>query len=236
MNDKIMINNQNILNYVMFKLDKLENGFTKDELLKITEIVVNYHKEQEESSNFFLEFLKFDNLKALTLRNGYIFNDDYQFLLKLTNLTNITFDHCEFENADLITSLKLNSLSIINCKINNYTFINLFQNLKSLTIINGKVSINKINTLKNLEYLNISYSTITDTENTLNINSLMELHLDNTNITDLTFINNLSNLKKLTIDALQYNNNKEQIDNLKNINLTIKNNLNLDMDGEGYEI
>ena len=113
---------------------------------------------------------------------------------------------------------------------------NLFQNLKSLTIINGKVSINKINTLKNLEYLNISYSTITDTENTLNINSLMELHLDNTNITDLTFINNLSNLKKLTIDALQYNNNKEQIDNLKNINLTIKNNLNLDMDGEGYEI
>ena len=231
-----MINNQNILNYVMFKLDKLENGFTKDELLKITEIVVNYHKEQEESSNFFLEFLKFDNLKALTLRNGYIFNDDYQFLLKLTNLTNITFDHCEFENADLITSLKLNSLSIINCKINNYTFINLFQNLKSLTIINGKVSINKINTLKNLEYLNISYSTITDTENTLNINSLMELHLDNTNITDLTFINNLSNLKKLTIDALQYNNNKEQIDNLKNINLTIKNNLNLDMDGEGYEI
>lgn len=236
MNDKIMINNQNILNYVMFKLDKLENGFTKDELLKITEIVVNYHEEQEESSNFFLEFLKFDNLKALTLRNGYIFNDDYQFLLKLTNLTNITFDHCEFENADLITSLKLNSLSIINCKINNYTFINLFQNLKSLTIINGKVSINKINTLKNLEYLNISYSTITDIENTLNINSLMELHLDNTNITDLTFINNLSKLKKLTIDALQYKYNKEQIDNLKNINLTIKNNLNLDMDGEGYEI
>ena len=236
MNDKIMINNQNILNYVMFKLDKLENGFTKDELLKITEIVVNYHEEQEESSNFFLEFLKFDNLKALTLRNGYIFNDDYQFLLKLTNLTNITFDHCEFENADLITSLKLNSLSIINCKINNYTFINLFQNLKSLTIINGKVSINKINTLKNLEYLNISYSTITDIESTLNINSLMELHLDNTNITDLTFINNLSNLKKLTIDDLQYKYNKEQIDNLKNINLTIKNNLNLDMDGEGYEI
>ena len=236
MNDKIMINNQNILNYVMFKLDKLENGFSKAELSNITEIVINYNDEQEENTNFFPELLKFDNLKTLTLRNGYIFNDDYQFLLKLTNLTNITFDHCEFENADLITSLKLDSLSIINCKINNYTFINLFETLKSLTIINGKVSINKINTLKNLGYLNISYSTITDIENTLNINSLMELHIDNTDITDLTFINNLSSIKKLTIDSLQYDNNKEQIDNLKNISLTIKNNLNRDMDGEGYEI
>ena len=74
----------------------------------------------------------------------------------------VTFENCEFENADLIASLKLQFLSLINCKIKNYSFINIFEKLNQLTIINGEIEISKINLIRNLKYLQISYSNIVD--------------------------------------------------------------------------
>ena len=221
MENKIIINNPNILNYVMFKLDKITNEFTKDELAYIKEIVIEYNQEFTSNSSFYEELLKFSTLSSLTIRNGYIFNIDYNYLLKLHNLIEIVFDNCEFENADLITSLDLKSLSLINCKINNYSFIITFNNLKSLTIINGKVTIDKINNINNLTYLQLSHSNILDKTNTINIASLTELHIDNTNINNLDFINNLPNLKKMSIDKFQYINNKDIIDNITNKKITI---------------
>lgn len=39
----INIKNENLANYVMFKLDKINNGFTEEELSKITEVVIDYN-------------------------------------------------------------------------------------------------------------------------------------------------------------------------------------------------
>lgn len=222
MDNQININNNNLANYVMFKLDKLENSFTEQELNQIKEIVIDYKEETEDSYISLEELLKFKKLESLTLRNGYIYNDNYEILLALVCLNSLTFENCEFENADLISSLKLKSLSLINCKIESYLFISLLNNLNELTIIKGKVEISKINLLKDLKYLQLSYSRILD-NTALTLNNLEELYLDNTNITDFSFLNNLTNLQKISIDENQYNNNKVFFDKLVKNNILVLN-------------
>jgi len=212
--DKITINNLNIANYVMFKLDKLYNSFSLDEINQITELVIDYNEENDSSFVFLLELLKFNNIKSITLRNGFIYSDNYNIFLKLDNLEEMVFENCEFENADLLASLNLKSLSLINCKINNYSFISIFKDLEKLTIVNGMVEIRKINFLKNLDYLQLSYSKILD-DNSLELGRLTDLAIDNTNIENLLFVKSLPNLKRLSIDFKQYNSNRDILDYLK---------------------
>ena len=177
----INIENENLANYIMFKLDKVDNGFTEEELNKITEVVINYNNETDSSFVFLEELSKLKNLKTITLRNGYIFNDNYNIFLNLNNLSEFVFENCEFENADLIASLKLKSLSLINCKIESYLFVNVLKDLDELSIINGIIEIAKLNMLNHLKCLQISYSNISDNKD-LNIYALEELYIDNTNI------------------------------------------------------
>ena len=231
----ITIENENLANYIMFKLDKIDNGFTEEELDKITEVVIDYKEETDSSFVFLEELLKLKGLKTITLRNGYIFNDNYNIFLKLNNLSEFVFENCEFENADLIASLKLKSLSLINCKINDYSFINVFENIEELTVVNGKVEIAKINMLKNLKYLQISYSSITDNTQ-LNISALEELYIDNTNISSFDFLNDLSYLKRVSIDENQYNSNKELFNDLMKKGILVLNENMAEFEGENDEI
>lgn len=219
---EIKIENENLANYVMFKLDKLENGFTEEELAQITEVVIDYNSEQESSFVFLEELKKLKNLRSLTLRNGYIYNDNYNIFLYLNNLSELVFDNCEFENADLITMLRLKSLSLINCKIANYNFIDIFKTLEKLAIVNGTVELERINMLRDLNYLQLSYSNITD-KTDLRVYSLRELHIDNTNIADLNFLNNLPNLGRIGIDEEQYSNNKDLFDSLMKKDILVLN-------------
>ena len=235
MENIINIKNENLANYIMFKLDKIDNGFTEDELSQITEVVINYNDENDSSFIFLEELLKLQNLKAITIRNGYIFNDSYSVFLKLNNLVEFTFENCEFENADLIASLKLKSLSLINCKIESYLFINIFKDLEELSIINGKIDIEKLNMLEKLKYLQLSYSNITDDVD-LNINELKELYIDNTNINNFNFLNKLLNLKRISIDEKQYNNNKKLFDNLMKNDILVLNENMVEFGGESNEI
>lgn len=231
----INIENKNLANYIMFKLDKIDNGFTEEELNEILEVVIDYNNEANSSFAFLEELSKLKNLKTITLRNGYIFNDNYNIFLNLNNLSEFIFENCEFENADLIASLKLKSLSLINCKIESYSFVNVLENLNELSIVNGILEIEKLNMLKCLKYLQISYSNIIDNK-LLNIDTLEELYIDNTNISNFVFVNNLSNLKKISIDEEQYNNNKEIFRNLMEKNILVLNENMVEFGGESNEI
>ena len=235
MENIINIENQNLANYIMFKLDKINNGFTEKELNSLIEVVIDYNDETASSFIFLEELSKLKNLKTITLRNGYIFNDNYNIFLKLNNLSEFVFENCEFENADLIASLKLKSLSLINCKIENYSFINIFENLEELSIINGIIEIKKINNLKHLKYLQISYSKIIDDVD-LNIQQISELYIDNTNILNFAFLNNLLNLKKISIDENQYTDNKELFNNMTKRKIIVLNENMVEFGGENNEI
>lgn len=231
----INIKNENLANYIMFKLDKLDNEFTEQELNEIIEVVIDYNNEADSSFVFLEELSKLKNLKTITLRNGYIFNDNYNIFLNLNNLSEFAFENCEFENADLIASLKLKSLSLINCKIESYSFVNVFENLEELSIINGAIEIEKLNMLNHLKYLQISYSNIMDNMG-LKINTLEELYIDNTNINNFNFLNNLLNLKRISIDEKQYSNNKELFNNLMKNNILVLNENMVEFGDENNEI
>ena len=231
----IDIKNKNLANYIMFKLDKVDNKFTEQELNKIDEVVIDYNNETDSSFVFLEELLKLKNLKTITLRNGYIFNDDYNIFLHLDNLSEFVFENCEFENADLISSFKLKSLALINCKIVSYSFVTVFENLEELSIINGTITMEKINKLNHLKYLQISYSNIIDTTE-LNINTLEELYIDNTNINNFNFLNSLLNLKKISIDEKQYNSNNQLFNNLIKNNMVVLNENMVEFGGENDAI
>lgn len=234
MESYITIKNENIANYVMFILDKLDNEFTEEELNTITEITIDY-EEILENNSILKELLLFRNLNTLNLRNAFIYNDDYNYLLNLEKLNNLYLDRCKFENADLIASLKLKSLSLINCEINNYLFVNLLTELEELTIINGEVDIDNINKLTKLNYLQLSYSNILGNELVIKLDNLKELYVDNTNIRNLTFTNNLLNLNRLSIDEFQYKYNNEFIKQLRNRNISIYNENMVEFLGDDYE-
>lgn len=231
----INIENENLANYIMFKLDKVDNGFTEEELNEITEVVIDYNNENDSSFVFLEELSKLKNLKTITLRNGYIFNDNYNIFWKLNNLSEFVFENCDFENADLIASLKLKSLSLINCKIESYSFVNVLKDLDELSIINGTIEIKKLNMLNHLKYLQISYSNISDNKD-LNIDALEELYIDNTNIYNFDFLNNLLRLKRISIDESQYNNNKELFNNLVRKNILVLNENMVEFGGKNNEL
>lgn len=231
----ITIKNENIANYVMFILDKLDNEFTEEELNTITEITIDY-EDILENNSILKELLLFRNLNTLNLRNAFIYNDDYNYLLNLEKLNNLYLDRCKFENADLIASLKLKSLSLINCEINNYLFVNLLTELEELTIINGEINIDNINKLSKLNYLQLSYSNILGNELVIKLDNLKELYVDNTNIRNLTFTNDLLNLNRLSIDEFQYKYNIEFIKQLRNRNISIYNENMVEFLGDDYEV
>ena len=235
MESYITIKNENIANYVMFILDKLDNKFTEEELNTITEITIDY-EDILENNSILKELLLFRNLNTLNLRNTFIYNDDYNYLLNLEKLNNLYLDRCKFENADLIASLKLKSLSLINCEINNYLFVNLLTELEELTIINGEVDIDNINKLTKLNYLQLSYSNILGNELVIKLDNLKELYVDNTNIRNLTFTNNLLNLNRLSIDEFQYKYNNQFIKQLRNRNISIYNENMVEFLGDNYEV
>lgn len=219
MTDIIYIENENILEYVMFKLDKLENGFTTYELGQITDLVIDC--DEEESNILPLsDLLKLYNINTLVIRNCFIYKEDLEIIFKLKYLNDITFENCDFENIELIEKLNLKSLSLYNCKIKDYSFISNITSLENLTLVNASLSISKLNKLKNITYLRLSNSKI-EIDEKLKLNNIVELYIDNCNINNLEFIKELNNLKLLSIDKNQYNKNVELINELKSKNITI---------------
>lgn len=224
MDSVIKIENNILANYVMFKLDKIENEFTLEELDKVREIVIDYSDIDEEIDNSFSlldELLKFRNIERITIRNGYIYNDSYKIFLQLNNLRKMVFEKCEFENVDLIVSLNLTGLSLIDCKINNYNFIGTLLGIDRLCIVNGQVDIDKINKLEGLISLQLSYSKIVSDNKEICLNNIEELYIDNTNIERFDFLLGLNHLKRVSIDREQYKMNKELFDKLMEGNVIV---------------
>ena len=209
----INIQNENLANYVMFKLNKIENAFTEQELATIEELVVNPVDIINESTPINLEVLTFFvGLKNLELANLYISNTDIQNLNGLKMLKSIVFEGCVFENFEAVQTLNVNHLSIINCKQNIDCVYNI-KHLQSLTVLNNNIYISKLNGLTNLTYLQISHTNIIDKVD-IKLQNLQELYIDGTNILNLEFVKGLTNLKRLSLSQDQIDNNVELVKSL----------------------
>lgn len=213
---KDIIKYDELSEYIMFKLNKL-NNITEEDLLLIDELNIDYKEEKVD-----LNILnKFKNIKILTLKNYNISKEIFYVLMNLSNLEDITFERCSFNNCNIIAGLNIKELSLINCLINNYDFVYVMEKLEKLEIINGTVEITKLNRLTNLEFLLLSDSEILDPNHNIIINKLKEIYIDNTNINDLNILNNLNNLEYISLDKKQIKNNKELINTFKKKNISI---------------
>lgn len=218
----------NLSNYIMFKLNKIDNEFNEEELNKIDEVIISSEDSLDDVSLF-------NNLSDLTIYDKFIENNFFKILFNLKNLKSINFTRCEFENADLISSLNVSNLDLVDCNINNYKFIYIMSDLVSLTVVNGKIDFDLINKLKLLKYLNVSYSDINNDRAYLKLNNLEKLYINNTSISNFTYLTNLINLKLLSVDEKQYENNLDVINKLKERNVDILSEGILSFEGDTYE-
>lgn len=218
MNNNIIINDPLIKDYLMYKLSKENAIFTKEDLLQIDELTINYNDKST------LKILSlFPNIKSLTIRNFSLYNNDFNILLSLSNLNSLYFEFCSFENPSLITSLSLKSLSLVSCNISDYSFIYSLNDLEELCLINASIDLNMLSSFNNLSYLQLSYSNIFNSNISLNLSSLEKLYIAHTNIYNLSFLNNLTNMKVLSIDKNQYLFNKDLITFLQSKGISILN-------------
>lgn len=218
----------NLSNYIMFKLNKIDNEFNEEELNKIDEVIISSEDSLYDASLF-------NNLSDLTICDKFIENSFFKILFNLKNLKSINFTRCEFENADLISSLNVSNLDLVNCNINNYKFIYIMSDLVSLTVVNGEIDFDLINRLKLLKYLNVSYSDISNDRAYLKLNDLEKLYINNTSISNFSYLINLINLKLLSVDEKQYKNNLDIINKLKKRNVAILSEGILSFEGDTYE-
>lgn len=218
----------NLSNYIMFKLNKIDNEFNEEELNKIDEVIISSEDSLYDASLF-------NNLIDLTICDKFIENSFFKILFNLKNLKSINFTRCEFENADLISSLNISNLDLVNCNINNYKFIYIMSDLVSLTVVNGEIDFDLINRLKLLKYLNVSYSDISNDRAYLKLNDLEKLYINNTSISNFSYLTNLINLKLLSVDEKQYKNNLDIINKLKERNVDILSEGMLSFEGDTYE-
>lgn len=218
----------NLSNYIMFKLNKIDNEFNEEELNKIDEVIISSEDSLDDASLF-------NNLSDLTICDKFIENSFFKILFNLKNLKSINFTRCEFENADLISSLNVSNLDLVNCNINNYKFIYIMSDLVSLTVVNGEIDFDLINRLKLLKYLNVSYSDISNDRAYLKLNDLEKLYINNTSISNFSYLINLINLKLLSVDEKQYENNLDVINKLKERNVDILSEGILSFEGDTYE-
>ena len=211
----IEIKSRSLNNYLTYKLDKLEEIYTEEELATVDELVI------DSDENLDITVLKyFKNLKELEIRNLMISNDTLDIILSLNNLKDLKFQLCDIENVDRLKGLNLKGLHLDCCEMEDFSFVYEMINLESLTLTGEvNIEINKLNNLINLKYLNISHTICTN--DVLNIEKLEELYIDNSNINDISFALNLNNLKVLSLSKEQYENKKELINELKSRNIEI---------------
>lgn len=210
----IEIKSRQLNNYLTYKLDKLEEEYTIEELKQVDELVI------ENDENLDMSVLKyFTNLKILEIRNIEVNDNIIDIILSLKNLINLKFQLCEIENISKIKDLNLKGLHLDCSKIYNYDFIYNLTNLEELTLTGVEIDINKLNNLTNLKFLNISHSICTN--DVLNIQKIEKLYIDNSNIKDIEFTKKLINLQELSLSKEQYENKEDLIAELKQKNVEI---------------
>lgn len=213
----ITIKNKQLVNYLCFKLNKIEEEFTSEELCQIDELNLNPIDISGDVEDIDISVLKhFKNLQTITFSNMCIYMDIFEYLEKMENLKEITFDRCEFEDVDNIPMLKVKAISFINCENVNHDIVFSISNIESLSLVNeNNVDVDKVNELKSLKHLQLSYSRMNDNSKKFTLPDLEEIYIDNTNIENLNVLENTEKIKILGISESQLISNLEYINCLK---------------------
>lgn len=202
----IVLKSSLIAKNVMLYLGKDVNEFSKEDLGKIKEISV----DGADGELNFLDISNFNNLEDLIVSNTFLSSDDILIIRNLSLLKSIRFNKCFFENANDVGLINVEEIHFFDCDIIDYSFIKNMTNLKSLSIVNGDVSLNDLMFLKDLNFLRLTHSEISDL-NKFNFPNLKELYINDTNINNYDILTDLDNLSVLDLSSEQCNDWNEYV-------------------------
>jgi internalin A len=170
---------------------------------------------------------KLTNLKKLYIAGYYLENLD--FAVSMGSLSEITLCLVLINDISGISNLQslekivlaetyyisdiaplknltnLKKLTIWNTNVTDISALSGLTNLEVLELVGGKniTNIEYLENLTNVEYLNLNYNPITDITPLKNMTKLEVLSIHGTNITDISILFELKNLKKIYIDKGQ---------------------------------
>lgn len=180
----IMINKLDIFIYLEMLFKKSMHNITKEELLNVSTIVIEYKEfdnlgDQIELSQV-LHLLP--NLKKVTIKNKHI-TANILADLSLVDLESLSFENCSISNDfTLKTFENLKELFITNCALLDYSI---------LDTINKKI--------KKIAIINPIDEKIIDISHFLNYLELNELFLERCVVENIDKVSNLSNLKVISL-------------------------------------
>ena len=203
------IKNEDLLMYVQMITGKDGNSFSVDDFEKVEELTLNGLDITGDYNNVdFNEIAYFSKLKKIEFVNLFIPSSVYEILHTLEILNSVSFEKCTFESVEGLEILSLDEFSIIDCVMDDNSFIYKMNYLKELSVVNGYVDFGKLNNFHLLKRLNIS-SSIAINVSEINLPLLEELNIEESNIDNLEFVLKLTSLKKLSLSVDQFESNKQ---------------------------
>lgn len=143
-------------------------------------------------------------LNTLNLSDNNFDSFELTELKNLNSLKTLNLSKNELDDISELSNLKLTSLDISKCIINDLSPLTRMTSLKTLYANDNEIDdISALSALKNLTELNLDNNMIGDLTPLLNLTSIQILHLNNTGCSDIEGINGL----KTNLTELYLNNN-----------------------------
>ena len=204
----IFIRDVHVWDYISWQVEEENGCLSQDSIAKIQELVID-RDGLEKDESWLEDLMLLTNIQSITIRYDVIRDHYFDCFEKLKSLRSVTFDNCVINSPNRFSECRLNDLGFWNCDISDFSFLSSMTELQSLTVVNDALDISFISHIKKLTYLNLSSSRVI---NAGALGSSVErLYINDTNIKDLGFIAAFHNLKLLSIDEAQYDDNKEVI-------------------------
>ena len=204
--NNMKIRNKDLALYLGFKLNKIGNEFTVEELSNLKELSIDQLNTFGEYEEVDIEVLdNVPNVETLTFKNYKITDELLEKIKKLKNLKSIKFDRCLIDDFNKIGELDVEYLSITNNCFLRTDFLKGKDKYKGLVLTDSDlIDIENIKDMKNLEILYVSNSEVVNPDEIGNLENVQVLHIENTEIEDISFMKKMKNLSKVGIDKKLY--------------------------------
>jgi Leucine-rich repeat (LRR) protein len=203
--NNMKIRNENLALYLGFKLNKIGNEFTTEELGGLTELNLNQLNEFGEQEEVDVEVLDYTpNLETLTLRNFEITDELIEKIKKMPNLKSIAFDRCIISDFSKIGEIDVDYLSITNNRFLTTDFLK-GKNYKALILNDSdNIDIANIADMEGLEVLYVTNSHVENPDMIGKLKNIRTLHIENSDIEDISFMGDMENLTTVGLDRDAY--------------------------------
>ncbi len=204
--NNMKIRNKDLALYLGFRLNKIGDEFTIEELSDLKELVIdqlNFVGEYEEVDIDVLDNVP--NVETLTFKNFQITDEIIEKIKKFKNLKTLKFDRCIIDDFDKIGEIDVEYLAITRNAFLRTDFLRGKNGYKVLELTDSDlIDIDNLIDMKNLERLYISNSDVENYKELGELENLKVLHIENTNIEEIGFMRDLNKLSEVGIDKKLY--------------------------------